>query len=55
MWLESRWPVNQVDECGRRREITMAVVDVWLQLLPELHTDDGVQSLKKHANDSMNE
>jgi hypothetical protein len=33
----------------------MAVVDVWLQLLPELHTDDGVQSLKKHANDSMNE
>ena len=46
--------MNQVDECGRRREITMAVVDVWLQLLFELHTDDGMQLLKKHANDSMN-
>ena len=31
----------------------MAVVDVWLQLLPELHTDDGMQLLKKHANDSI--
>ena len=45
--------IDQVDECGRRREITMAVVDVWLQLLPELHTDDGMQLLKKHANDSI--
>jgi len=27
----------------------MAVVDVWLQVLPELHTNDGMQLLKKHA------
>ena len=47
--------IDQVDECGRCREITMAVVDVWLQVLPELHTNDGMQLLKKHANDSMNE
>ena len=31
----------------------MAVVDVWLQLLPEFHTDDGMQLLEKHANDSI--
>jgi hypothetical protein len=39
--------IDQMD--GRYHEIILAITDVWLELLPELRTEDGMELLVKHA------
>ena len=34
---------------GRYHQIILAILDVWLELLPELRTEDGMELLVKHA------
>lgn len=34
---------------GRYHQIILAITDVWLELLPELKTEDGMELLVKHA------
>ncbi|MCW2687202.1 MAG: hypothetical protein JWR37_2092 [Mycobacterium sp.] len=43
--------VDQVNKAGRIRETIMAVVDVWLQMLPELDSREGTKLLYEHAGE----
>jgi hypothetical protein len=41
--------LEQVNEAGRTHETILAVVDVWLGLLPELDSREGMRLLDQHS------
>jgi hypothetical protein len=41
--------IDQMDDLDRYFETILSIVDVWLGLLPELRTEDGMELLVKHA------
>jgi hypothetical protein len=41
--------IDQMDDLDRYLETIMAIVDVWLKLLPELRTEEGMGFLDRHA------
>jgi hypothetical protein len=41
--------IDQMGDLDRYFQTILAIVDVWLELLPELRTEDGMELLVKHA------